>query len=94
MELTLATPASATDPVCGMSVDPATAKGSHQHNGKTYYFCSLSCRWGWSWPPARGDVAFCQQPGSPGCPQQSERVTSFLVLLVNALRTFFSQEAS
>ena len=31
------------DPVCGMTVDPASAAGSHQHGGKTYYFCSPSC---------------------------------------------------
>ncbi|HEX4893085.1 MAG TPA: YHS domain-containing protein, partial [Hyphomicrobiaceae bacterium] len=28
------------DPVCGMTVDPATAKHSHTHEGTTYYFCS------------------------------------------------------
>src|SRR5687767_15971729 len=34
-----------TDPVCGMSVDPATAKGgSHRHEGKPYYFCNPRCR--------------------------------------------------
>ena len=33
------------DPVCGMSVEPATARGgSATHEGKTYYFCSPSCR--------------------------------------------------
>jgi Cu+-exporting ATPase len=32
------------DPVCGMSVDPATAKWSAAHDGKTYYFCSEGCR--------------------------------------------------
>jgi P-type Cu+ transporter len=31
------------DPVCGMTVDPETAAGSHQHNGRTYYFCNPSC---------------------------------------------------
>jgi Cu+-exporting ATPase len=33
------------DPVCGMKVSPATAKGgSFEHNGITYYFCSPGCR--------------------------------------------------
>lgn len=32
-----------TDPVCGMTVSPASAAGSLQHEGKTYYFCSRSC---------------------------------------------------
>ena len=29
------------DPVCGMTVDPATAAGKSEFKGKTYYFCSL-----------------------------------------------------
>jgi Cu+-exporting ATPase len=32
------------DPVCGMQVDPAKAAGSSENNGKTYYFCSASCK--------------------------------------------------
>lgn len=32
------------DPVCGMDVDPATAKHKLDYGGKTYYFCSASCR--------------------------------------------------
>ncbi|MCC7214378.1 MAG: YHS domain-containing protein, partial [Nitrospira sp.] len=31
------------DPVCGMTVQPATAAGSHAHAGKTYYFCCQGC---------------------------------------------------
>lgn len=34
----------AIDPVCGMSVDPATAKHHVHHAGQDYYFCSSSCR--------------------------------------------------
>jgi P-type Cu+ transporter len=34
----------ATDPVCGMRVDPATAKASAEHRGLTYYFCCEGCR--------------------------------------------------
>jgi Cu+-exporting ATPase len=34
----------AKDPVCGMSVDPHTAKHKAVHNQRTYYFCSASCR--------------------------------------------------
>ncbi len=34
-----------TDPVCGMKVDPATARGgSHDHGGKRYWFCNPRCR--------------------------------------------------
>jgi Cu+-exporting ATPase len=31
------------DPVCGMTVDPETAAGSYEYQGKTYYFCSKHC---------------------------------------------------
>ncbi len=31
------------DPICGMTVDPATAAGSFNHEGTTYYFCAASC---------------------------------------------------
>jgi Cu+-exporting ATPase len=37
------TPLSFVDPVCGMSVDPATSAASLSHDGKIYYFCSTSC---------------------------------------------------
>jgi YHS domain-containing protein len=33
------------DVVCGMQVEPAAAAATSQYNGKTYYFCSPSCRW-------------------------------------------------
>ena len=31
------------DPVCHMDVDPASAAGSVEHDGRTYYFCSKHC---------------------------------------------------
>jgi len=34
----------ALDPVCGMTVDPHTAKHRAGHRGHTYYFCSAGCR--------------------------------------------------
>jgi Cu+-exporting ATPase len=34
----------ATDPVCGMEVDPATAAGTSEYQGTTYYFCSVGCK--------------------------------------------------
>ena len=37
------TAASAVDPVCGMTVKPATALHSH-HSGKEHYFCSAHCQ--------------------------------------------------
>ncbi len=32
------------DVVCGMTVLPSKAAGTVEHDGKTYYFCSLGCR--------------------------------------------------
>jgi len=36
-------PREATDPVCGMTVEPGTAKSS-VYDGRVYYFCSHDCR--------------------------------------------------
>ena len=33
----------AKDPVCGMSVDPHTARHRREHGGRTFYFCSARC---------------------------------------------------
>jgi uncharacterized membrane protein YraQ (UPF0718 family)/YHS domain-containing protein len=35
---------SALDPVCGMTVDPATATEKVEYAGSTYYFCSAGCK--------------------------------------------------
>ena len=32
------------DPVCGMLVDPASAAGQSEYQGKRYYFCSPGCK--------------------------------------------------
>ncbi len=34
----------ATDPVCGMTVEVATARHRAVHEGRTYYFCNARCR--------------------------------------------------
>ena len=34
----------ATDPVCGMTVDPATSKHRFDQGGQTFHFCSERCR--------------------------------------------------
>ncbi len=36
-------PIQAKDPVCGMDVNPATAKFKMQHNGTEYYLCGAGC---------------------------------------------------
>jgi xanthine dehydrogenase accessory factor len=38
------TPVEAVDPVCGITVDVASAYHWHQHEGVTYYFCAAGCQ--------------------------------------------------
>jgi Cu+-exporting ATPase len=35
--------AMATDPVCGMQVDPGRTDFKVEHDGQTYFFCSRGC---------------------------------------------------
>jgi Cu+-exporting ATPase len=42
-----------TDPVCGMSVDPATTPHVATHGGSHHYFCSAGCRAKFEADPAR-----------------------------------------
>jgi len=44
---------SATDPVCGMTVDPATSKHRSEHGGETIHFCSASCKAKFDADPAK-----------------------------------------
>ena len=32
-----------TDPVCGMTITVDAAAGAWEHDGTTYYFCSVAC---------------------------------------------------
>ncbi len=32
------------DVVCGMEIDPKTAKWKTEYKGKTYYFCGPTCK--------------------------------------------------
>ncbi len=41
------------DPVCGMTVDPQQAAGTHVHQGRTYHFCSRHCVEKFKADPAR-----------------------------------------
>jgi xanthine dehydrogenase accessory factor len=40
----LAAPVEALDPVCGMTVEVASAHHRFQHEGRTYYFCAAGCQ--------------------------------------------------
>jgi len=42
-----------TDPVCGMTVDPATAAASVEHEGNVYYFCGKGCAKGFRAHPGK-----------------------------------------
>jgi P-type Cu+ transporter len=43
----------AIDPVCGMTVDTATAEYRSFHDGKAYYFCSAGCKVGFDKDPEK-----------------------------------------
>jgi Cu+-exporting ATPase len=69
------------DPVCGMTVDPASAAGSHTHGGQTYHFCSLHCRDLFAADPTRfiaPSPPSTKPPNPPGgqwtCPMHPEIV--------------------
>ena len=46
-------PTAVKDPVCGMTIDPAKAKGKADYKGKTYYFCSDDCKAKFDKEPAK-----------------------------------------
>ena len=46
-------PKKVKDPVCGMEIDPKKAAGSHEHAGKTYFFCSAACKTQFVQEPAK-----------------------------------------
>jgi Cu+-exporting ATPase len=60
----------ARDPVCGMSVDPATARHKAAHAGATYYFCSAGCRGKFVAEPEK----YLMKPAAaPGCCRPAHR---------------------
>jgi len=54
----------ATDPVCGMQVDEATATITKNHDGHVYYFCSEGCKSSFIKNP--GQYIETAKPGKPG----------------------------
>ena len=64
----------AIDPVCHMEVDIATAKYTHDYEGKTYYFCAPGCKVAF-----RKDPLKYLQPGTaidPVCGMEVETATA------------------
>ncbi|HSB74819.1 MAG TPA: heavy metal translocating P-type ATPase [Terriglobales bacterium] len=66
-------PALARDPVCGMSVNPATAKHQFEHGGRTVYFCSDSCRQRFASHPEKYAQA---EPVSPPTPASTPPISA------------------
>ena len=68
-----------TDPVCGMTVDPAKTPHRHTHEGHEYYFCSAGCRGKFIADPAKylhKDAAAAAPAPPPGtiytCPMHPQ----------------------
>jgi len=69
--------ATATDPVCGMCVDPATAKHRFSYQGQNYFFCSARCRERFEAEPEKFLQPKPQEPAAPAgtiytCPMHPE----------------------
>ncbi len=69
--------ATVKDPVCGMSVDPATTAHRASHDGQDYFFCSAGCQSRFVADPARYLTPRTQaEPVIPGaiytCPMHPE----------------------
>ncbi len=68
------------DPVCGMSVDPASAQHRFDYKGATYYFCSAGCRTRFASAPGKylhpAAAAATEVKAAPGaiytCPMHPE----------------------
>ncbi|MBI2090020.1 MAG: heavy metal translocating P-type ATPase [Deltaproteobacteria bacterium] len=69
------------DPVCGMDVEPESAAGSYEHDGRTYYFCCEPCLERFREDPAKfltGGVSQAESPTGVGkrnlytCPMDPE----------------------
>jgi Cu+-exporting ATPase len=67
------------DPVCGMDVDPATAKHHAAHENETFYFCSAGCQSKFEADPAKYMTPHAARPAAPArkdaiytCPMHPE----------------------
>ncbi len=59
--------AMATDPVCGMQVNPATAKHVSTHDGRTFHFCSAGCKTKFEAAPASYLAAAGKRAAAGSC---------------------------
>ena len=72
------TPDTATDPVCGMTVDPRTATATYEHEGERRFFCSARCLEKFRAEPARylsrkGEHGEPERPASTTAPAADQR---------------------
>src|SRR5215472_3053949 len=70
---------SATDPVCGMTVDPRASAHRHAYRDHEYFFCSAGCRTKFAADPSKylGTQATLEAPATPPggiytCPMHPE----------------------
>ena len=70
---TLISSALAKDPVCGMTVDPAKAAATADHNGTTFYFCSQGCA-----AKFRADPDKYLHPKPQPAPNGKDRLTEYI----------------
>jgi Cu+-exporting ATPase len=61
--------ATEVDPVCGMKVDPSTARHKLEHGGQTYYFCSERCRTKFEDDPAKYLIGKAEQQPQAHVPE-------------------------
>jgi len=59
---------SVRDPVCGMNVDPATAKYRQRYAGGDYYFCSAKCEAKFAASPEQYVTTSYTEPAGPTAP--------------------------
>lgn len=58
-----AAPATAVDPICGMTVEIAGARHTAEHAGRTFYFCCGGCRERFTAAPERWATAAAEAAG-------------------------------
>jgi len=61
----------AMDPVCKLKIEPSHADGTSVYKGRTYYFCSLSCKGYFDRNPAK--YAF-KPEGKPGTKERIRNI--------------------
>jgi P-type Cu+ transporter len=65
--------ATVADPVCGMTVNPATSKHRFEHADTTYHFCSAGCRTRFGADPAKY-LTPTPRPAPSGAPVKTDAI--------------------